>query len=146
MEGARLKRILRKAELLSGGPLPEGAAALAALAARQAMALCRREDVPEDMEGAVASLLLSLLSARGSGEGGEEGGEGEGGGDGAETALPALGAVKSIQRGDTTIVYASGSAGTAAAQAAGNAGEALRAAALAMDWSPWRRLGRLRHD
>ena len=138
MKGARLKAILRKAELLSGRPLPEDAGDLAGLAARQAMALCGREDVPEDMEQAVASLLLSLLGRRGSGEDGEEG-------DAEAAQALAAGAVKSIQRGDTTIVYATDSA--AAGSGSGeSAGTAARAAARAVDWSPWRRLGRLRDD
>ncbi len=135
MDGVRLEEILRKAELLSGGPLPEDAGALAETAARQAMALCQREDVPEDMELAVASLLLSLLPG-----GGRDGGEdGDGGPD-----LYAAGAVKSIQRGDTTITYASD--GASAAQSAGEALRAAASAAAAVDWSPWRRPGRLKHD
>ena len=135
MEGVRLEAIVRKAELLSGGPLPEDAPALAEMAARQAMTLGSRDDVPEDMEQAVAALLLGLVSGRDRGTAREESGSA---GDPA-----ALRAVKSIQRGDTTIVYASGgseaglSAGTAAGSGTGAAGP---------DWSPWRRLGRLRHD
>lgn len=132
VEAVRLEEILRKAEVLSGGPLPEAAGALAELAAQQAMTLCGREDVPEDMEQAVSALLLSLLEGRGeTGNGGEDGEAGE---------APAAGAVKSIQRGDTTIVYASGSGG------AGETRTGSAALAAAVDWSPWRRLGRLRND
>lgn len=149
MEGVRLEEILRKAELLSGGPLPEdpenpeALTGLAELAARQAMAVCGREDVPEDMEQAVAALLLSLPGGRGSGEDEEEG-------DAEAAQALASGAVKSIQRGDTTIVYATDSAAAGAQSgstgSAGSAGTALPAAIRAVDWSPWRRLGRLRRD
>lgn len=78
----QVESIRQKAELLAGHPLGDRGTQLAALAAQRAMAYCQREDIPADMEQAVAALLLSL----------EDGGE----------------CVKSLQRGDTSITYAVG--------------------------------------
>ena len=105
MAPGQAESIRRKAELLSGQSLGERGTALAQLAGERAMSWCQREDIPEAMEQAVAALLLSL----------EDGGE----------------AVKSLQRGDTSITYAVG---------VGDQPSAL--AALA----PWRKLGTLKAD
>ena len=50
----------RAAELNGGAPLGENAAPLAVTAIRRALAFCQRTDVPEEMEQAVAALLLVL--------------------------------------------------------------------------------------
>ena len=57
--------------------------ALTEMAASAAMAWCNREDIPEDMEGAVALMVAALA--------GESG------------------AVKTIKRGDTSVTYDNGS-------------------------------------
>ena len=75
----QLERICRKAEALQGGELGEQRLLLAEMAAQRACAACRREDIPPEMEQAVAALLLELTAGNSS--------------------------VKSIQRGDTAITY-----------------------------------------
>lgn len=123
MEKARAIR--KKAEALAGRSLGETGDALAEIAAQRAMAYCCREDIPEEMEQAAASLALALSEQSG----------GEGGGMGT-----AGGVIRSIQRGDTSVTYATD--GAAAAAAVSSSGMAGALAALA----PWRRLGRLRED
>ena len=76
-----------KAELLAGHELGEHGDALTEMAVQRACAYCNRPDVPEEMEQAVASLVLAL----------SDGGEG--------------GAVKSVTRGDTSVTYAASSGG-----------------------------------
>lgn len=83
----KLAAILAKAELLAGHELGEHGDALTEMAVQRACAYCNRPDVPEEMEQAVASLVLAL----------SDGGEG--------------GAVKSVTRGDTSVTYAASSGG-----------------------------------
>ena len=78
--------IRAKAEALAGRSLGDNGNALTEMAAQRACAWCCREDIPEDMEQAVAALAIAM-----------EGGEG--------------GAVKSVTRGDTSISYAVGGSG-----------------------------------
>lgn len=80
-----LDSIRAKAEILAGHGLGEDGGVLAEMAAQRAMAYCRRRDIPEDMEQAVAALLLSQ----------------------------AEGGVQSLKRGDTSITYADGGGGGA---------------------------------
>ena len=77
----KVAAIRAKAEVLAGRSLGDNGDALTEMAAQRACAWCNREDIPEDMEQAVAALVLSL-----------EGGQG--------------GAVKSVTRGDTSVTYA----------------------------------------
>ena len=77
----KVAAIRAKAEVLAGRSLGDNADALTEMAAQRACAWCNREDIPEDMEQAVAALVLAM-----------EGGEG--------------GAVKSVTRGDTSVTYA----------------------------------------
>ena len=89
MTEEKLAAILEKAEALVGNPLGAYGEDLTAIAAALACAWCNREDIPEDMEQAVAALAIAM-----------EGGEG--------------GAVKSVTRGDTSISYAVGDSGSPA--------------------------------
>ena len=73
--------IRAKAEALAGRSLGDHGSALTEMAAQAACAWCNREDIPEDMEQAVAALTLTM-------EDGESG------------------AVKSVTRGDTAVTYA----------------------------------------
>lgn len=118
----------RAAELNGGAPLGENAAPLAVTAIRRALAFCQRTDVPEEMEQAVAALLLALLQGLPQGTD-----AGENSAAGWEALLDA-GAVKSIQRGDTAITFHSGGA-SSILSGSGTALEGLK---------PWRRLGRLK--
>lgn len=77
----KVKAIREKAEVLAGQSLGEDADVLVGLAAHAACAYCQRTDIPEEMEQAVAALVVS----------GALGGEGN---------------VKSVTRGDTSIAYA----------------------------------------
>ena len=77
----KLAAIRTKAEALAGQGLGEDADTLVGLAAHAACAYCQRTDIPEEMEQAVAALVVS----------GALGGEGN---------------VKSVTRGDTSIAYA----------------------------------------
>lgn len=80
MAGAdKLTAIRRKAEALAGQSLGENGEALAEMAAQRACAYCCRPDIPEEMEQAVAALLLSMRTGEGS--------------------------VKSVTRGDAAIAY-----------------------------------------
>lgn len=78
MDIDKVKAIRDKAEALGGQSLGENGDLLVELAAQRACAYCQREDIPEEMEQAVAALALAL--------------------NGGETA-------KTIQRGDTSITY-----------------------------------------
>ena len=78
MDIDKVKAIRDKAEALGGQSLGEHGDLLVELAAQRACAYCQRQDIPEEMEQAVAALALAL--------------------NGDETA-------KSIQRGDTSITY-----------------------------------------
>jgi len=78
MDIDQVKAIRDKAEALGGHSLGGDGDLLVELAAQRAMAYCQRDDIPEDMEQAVAALVLALQ--------------------GDETA-------KSIQRGDTSVTY-----------------------------------------
>ena len=70
-----------KAEVLAGHSLGAGGDTLTEMAAQRACAWCCPEDIPEDMEQAVAPLALTM----------EDGDRG---------------AVKSLTRGDTSVTYA----------------------------------------
>lgn len=90
MTGAdKVAAIRAKAEALAGRSLGDHGTALTEMAAQRACAWCRREDIPEDMEQAVAALVLTM-----------EGGEG--------------GTVKSVTRGDTSVTYDVGEGGAPA--------------------------------
>lgn len=78
MDQAQREAIRKKAEILAGEDLGEDGDALVDMAAQRACAHCQRDDIPQDMEQAVAALALALRD-----------------GD----------AVKSITRGDTAITY-----------------------------------------
>lgn len=78
MDIDKVKAIRDKAEALGGRSLGEDGDLLVVLAAQRACAFCQREDIPEEMEQAVAALVLALS--------------------GDETA-------KTIQRGDTSVTY-----------------------------------------
>jgi len=78
MDIDKVKAIRDKAEALGGQSLGEHGDLLVELAAQRACAFCQREDIPEEMEQAVAALVLALS--------------------GDETA-------KMIQRGDTSVTY-----------------------------------------
>ena len=85
----KVSAIRAKAEALADHSLGDNGDALTEMAALAAMAWCNREDIPEDMEQAVAALALDM-------EGGENG------------------AVKSVTRGDTSVAYAVGNSGSPA--------------------------------
>lgn len=81
--------ILTKAEALAGEPLGEAGeplgeagALLAEIACERALAHCNRSDIPEEMEQAVAAVLVGLVSRESD--------------------------VKSITRGDTSVTYLDG--------------------------------------
>ena len=74
--------------VVAGHSLGEHGDVLTEMAAQRACSLCQRQDIPEEMEQAVAAMVLSLA------EGGET--------------------VKSLQRGDTAITYDVSQCGTAA--------------------------------
>jgi len=78
MDIDKVKAIRDKAEALGGQSLGEDGDLLVELAAQRACAFCQREDIPGEMEQAVAALALAMQ--------GEE-------------------RAKSIQRGDTSITY-----------------------------------------
>ena len=79
--------IRAKAELLAGRGLGDSGDDLTEMAVQRARAYCNRPDVPEEMEQAVAALVVALA----------DGGEG--------------GTVKSVTRGDTSVTYAASSGG-----------------------------------
>lgn len=161
-----LRAVREKAELLNGGAsLGKAGDALAEMAVGRALAFCQRTDVPEDMEQAVGALLLALWRGlpRSAGDGDGTAGDGNGSagdgngttgdGDGSAgggpardwTALLASGAVKTVQRGDTSITFQSGGAAAASAALSGTETGTGLAAALE-DLKPWRRLGRLKRE
>ena len=85
MSGVTLSQrdaILAKAEALAGEPLGEAGALLAEIACERALAHCNRSDILEEMEQAVAAVLVGLVSRESD--------------------------VKSITRGDTTVTYLDG--------------------------------------
>ena len=82
VDADKLAAILKKAEALVGEPLGEYGEDLTGIAATLACAWCNRDDIPEDMEDAVA-LMVAALDGDGS-------------------------AVKTIKRGDTSITYDTG--------------------------------------
>ena len=82
MNADKLAAIRKKAETLAGRELGERGDLLTEIAAHRACAYCQRGDIPEEMEQAVAALVVTLA-------------EGEGG-------------LKTISRGDTTVTYAAG--------------------------------------
>lgn len=89
MSGVTLSQrdaILTKAEALLGEPLGEAlgeaGALLAEIACERALAHCNRSDIPEEMEQAVAAVLVGLVSRESD--------------------------VKSITRGDTSVTYLDG--------------------------------------
>lgn len=147
-----LRAVRGKAELLNGGAsLGEAGDAAAEMAVERALAYCQRTDVPRDMEQAVGALALALWASipRTGGESGEapaEGGTASEAAGGADwEALLASGAVKTVQRGDTSITFQSG--GSAAASAAlGGSGARPGAEAALEGLKPWRRLGRLKPE
>lgn len=122
-DAEKIRAIREKAEALAGRSLGESGDALAAIAAQRATTHCCRDDIPEEMEQAVAALALALWRQ----SCGEDAGIGAG-----------SGVIRSIQRGDTSITYAAG--GSSADSSPGGTAGAL--AALA----PWRRPARLRED
>ena len=77
----KVNAIRTKAELLAGQSLGEHGDLLVEMAAQRACVYCRRDDIPEEMEQAVAALAVVISGA----EDGES--------------------VKSVQRGDTSITY-----------------------------------------
>jgi len=74
--------ILTKAEALAGEPLGEAGGARAGGGGAAAAADCNRSDIPEEMEQAVAAVLVGLVSRESD--------------------------VKSITRGDTSVTYLDG--------------------------------------
>ena len=88
IDAEKAAAILAKAEALAGRTLGDRGMMLAETAALPACGWCGREDIPVDMEAAVAALVVSLA------EGQEN--------------------VKSLKRGDTAVTYASDGAALAA--------------------------------
>ena len=88
VDAAKVAAIRAKAEALAGQSLGETGDMLVEMAAQVACAHCQRTDIPEEMEQAVAALMVS-------------------------GAVSGEGSVKSITRGDTSITYSaeSGTAG-----------------------------------
>lgn len=155
-----IRAVRGKAELLNGGvSLGEGGDLLAEIAIQKALAWCQRGDVPEDMEQAVAVLLLALSqtiprsadtpeNADGSGNGGEAPEEGtpsgSSGSAGNWEALIASGAVKSVQRGDTAITFNTSAAEALSSTLSTNAvARTITVEEALAGLAPWRRLGRL---
>lgn len=152
MTAETLRAVREKAELLNGGAsLGKAGDALAEMAVGRALAFCQRTDVPEDMEQAVGALLLALWRGlpRSAGDGDETAGDGSGSAGGGPAmdwaALLASGAVKTVQRGDTSITFQSGGSAAASAALSGTETGTGLAAALE-DLKPWRRLGRLKRE
>ena len=80
MDQAQREAIRKKAEVLAGEDLGKDGDMLVDMAVQRACAYCQRRDVPEEMEQAVAVLVLSLQERDG---------------------------VKSVTRGDTAVTYQS---------------------------------------
>jgi len=89
MNADKVTAIRQKAEVLAGRSLGETGDILIGLAMDRAAAFCQRQDIPAEMEQAVAALALALL-------------------DEAD-----IGAVKSMTRGDTSISYDTAQGGMA---------------------------------
>lgn len=156
--GAVLQAVREKAEAMNGGAslgtLGDFAAEWACL---RAMAWCQRGDIPPDMEFGVAALALALWKTlpQGGAEVPDSKEDGEAGEPGQRNpaeagamaedweALLSSGAVKSIQRGDTAITFASGGSAAASSALNGCTGPAGVEEALA-GLAPWRKLGRLK--
>ena len=115
----RIAAVREKAELLLGESLGENGDVLTAMTVLWALAYCRREDIPEAMELPLAQLVISTAQSGGSG------------------GVEALGTVKSLTRGDTSITYETG--GSSGGSSGGTS------AALA-GLEPFRRLGRLEKE
>ena len=79
MQQEQLQNILRKAQCLAGEELGEQGELLVEMAAQRACAYCQREDIPREMEQAVAELALQM---------GQEG------------------MIQAVVRGDTSITFA----------------------------------------
>lgn len=92
MDADKVTAIRAKAEALAGQSLGEHGDALVEMAMQRACAVCQRSDIPEEMEQAVAALVLSMAE----------------GTDGA--------AVKSLTRGDTSISYDTAQSGAKGAE------------------------------
>ena len=73
----KVAAIRAKAEVLAGHSLGDNGDALTEMAAQAACAWCNREDIPEDMEDAVALMAAALAGERS--------------------------AIKTIKRGDTSV-------------------------------------------
>lgn len=152
MTAETLRAVRVKAELLNGGAsLGEAGDAIAEMAVERALAYCQRPDVPEDMEQAVGALALALWASiprtgGGSGEAPAEDEAASGAAGGADwEALLASGAVKTVQRGDTSITFQSGD-GAAVSAALGGSGARPAVEAALEGLKPWRRLGRLKPE
>lgn len=152
--GETIKAVRAKAELLNGGAsLGEAGDAAAEMAVERALAYCQRPDVPRDMEQAVGALALALwASIPRTGEAGESGEAPAEGGTASEAAggrdweaLLASGAVKTVQRGDTSITFQSGGSAAASSPLSGTAARPSPEEALEA-LKPWRRLGRLKPE
>lgn len=137
-----VRAVRDKAELLNGGAsLGEIGDAVTALALERALAWCQREDVPRDMEQAAARVALALFRSLPEAEETEEGEDAAQ--DPLEGLVPA-GAVKTIQRGDTSITFASSGGVTLPGASGGSAGTWETVEEALAGLAPWRRLGRLR--
>ena len=60
MDADKVTAIRAKAEALAGQSLGEHGDALVEMAMQRACAVCQRSDIPEEMEQAVAALVLSM--------------------------------------------------------------------------------------
>ena len=81
MDADKVTAIRAKAEALAGQSLGAHGDELVEMAMQRACACCRRSDIPEEMEQAVAALAAAMAEGSGSA------------------------AVKSLTRGDTSISY-----------------------------------------
>ena len=79
---AQRDAVRAKAEALLGEPLGSAGDLLAEIACERALAHCSRTDIPEEMEQAVAAVLVGLVSRESD--------------------------VKSVTRGDTSVTYLDG--------------------------------------
>ena len=65
MDQAQREAIRKKAEILAGEDLGGDGDALVDMAAQRACAYCQRDHIPEEMEQAVAALVLALRDGDG---------------------------------------------------------------------------------